>query len=271
MSKYELSISERQKHTKIREGYCLLCERYGKLTFDHVPPQGASFLSEIEQFHITELLSEPKRNIKGIKSPNGGKFKTICNDCNNTVIGGKDDIIKKVCHDASEQILHIAGTTNPDYRIITVRTDILNYCRAMIGHILAATSCDECRKPPKETSYFTPLQNFVLGKSQDISETHDIHYWFYPYKKQISARFICYYENGAIYCMSLLYFYPIAFLVTQKGAPVYTNHSRKVDFTSNTLRFPATINRYIDFPFCELSGNKMYMLAAQQCTISYPR
>lgn len=50
------------------------------------------------------------------------------------------------------------------------------YIRAMVGHILAATSEDECKLEQRDSPYFTPMKNLVLGQTYSIDDTHDIYY-----------------------------------------------------------------------------------------------
>lgn len=271
MTRYSQHISERLKHTKIKQGHCLICGNFGPLSVDHVPPKGANSLKEIEQFHITEVLSEPNHNIKGIRSPNGGKFKTVCHRCNNNILGERDPLIKEVCHSISSQAKGIGLSQNTAYQWTSTKIDVYNFARAMAGHILAATSCDECRPPPKETSYFSPLQNFVLGKNLKIEDTHDFYSWFYPYRKQISAKFVGYHIDGKSYCLSALHFHPISFIITQKGIPVLAEHAQKLDLNADRLNIPIAIGENLDFPFSVLEGNRFYMIASQQCTISFPQ
>ena len=78
MGNYSKGISERIRHVRIKEGYCLICGSYGELTMDHVPPKGAITVSKIEQKHIFEILGADNIKLKGIKSLNGSRFKTIC-------------------------------------------------------------------------------------------------------------------------------------------------------------------------------------------------
>ncbi|ELA8351611.1 hypothetical protein R7D97_24385 [Vibrio sp. Vb5031] len=55
MGKYSQKISERINHSRIVQGYCLICGEYGRLSIDHVPPQGAVTITKVEQIHISEV------------------------------------------------------------------------------------------------------------------------------------------------------------------------------------------------------------------------
>ena len=148
----------------------------------------------------------------------------------------------------------------------------LVFSRAMIGHILAATSVDECRREPKTTPYFTPLQKFVLGDDEAIRETHDIFYWFYPYTRHLSAKFSYLVHEGNHVSMSLLSFFPLAFLVVEKGKAVYPAHAKRLSFDDARLCLDLSSRgvEFAEFPFHELKGNQMLALSDQMAIVSYP-
>jgi hypothetical protein len=107
-------------------GYCNLCSRLRELTWDHVPPQGSTTITrtQLQQFfnkfmitadgqqaryhYAAGALKRLGRNRPRI-SQNGLKFRTICAECNNKVLGGRyDPEIKRV----SEEM----GRLEPRYR-----------------------------------------------------------------------------------------------------------------------------------------------------------
>lgn len=57
---------------------------------------------------------------------------------------------------------------------ISLKFDADKFLRAMIGHLLAATSVKDCMKPIVDSPFYTPLRNFVLGRNPDIGATHNI-------------------------------------------------------------------------------------------------
>lgn len=157
-------------------------------------------------------------------------------------------------------------------KILSVDVDAIKYSRAMVGHILAATSVIECQKKTQNSPYFKPLQDFVLGDVDAIKNTHDIYYWFYPYKRHLSVKMVGFCRDGNTTNLSLLSFFPIAFLITQKDKGVYPTHARMLNLKDKKIHLSLSMHnaKYIDFPFVELTGNDLYMLAEQQCIVSYP-
>lgn len=272
MGKYSDNISARLNHTKIVNGFCLICGNYSKLTKDHVPPKGSITITKIEQKHIVEFLSTEAKYLKGIASAGGSTFRTICSECNNIKIGANDNEISRICSELTQKIkvepLKYDGTPNT----LVIKVDALKYARAMIGHILAATSVKECLQQQNETSYLSPMKHFVLGDDEAISDSHEIYYWFYPHKRHLSAKMVIFHDSGNNSCLSLLSFFPLAFLVIEKNSGIFPPQARKLNLKDTTLSINLSMynSKYIDFPFCELPPTSFHISTSQQCIISYP-
>ena len=265
-------ISDRFQHTRIIKGHCLICGQYGKLSIDHVPPQGAVTITKVEQRHICEMMEQKAMGIKGVPSTNGSKFRTICHRCNSEVLGGVDTEIARVCKQLTVKIQNYFQNPTQIYTTVTVDIDSVKYARAMIGHILAATSVQDCIEPKQTTKYFSPLQDFVLGNDDALTDTHDIYYWFYPRDRHVSAKYVHFYNKGHFAGLSLLAFFPLAFLVTPKNEGIYPAHAQKFDLSMKklVLNLSGRNSDYLDFPFMGLDGNQMCLLKDSQAIISYP-
>ncbi|MNR60715.1 hypothetical protein D3C85_1822730 [compost metagenome] len=79
-------------------------------------------------------------------------------------------------------------------------------------------------------------------------------------------------NQGHSTILSLLSFFPIAFLVTPKGEGIYPSHATRFDLNSIklTLDLSSYNINFSDFPFVELRGDQMYLLTDYQTIISYP-
>jgi hypothetical protein len=265
-------ISNRIKHTKITHGYCLICGTHGKLSIDHVPPQGSVTITRVEQRHMCEMIGVKATSIKGVPSPNGSKFRTICNKCNSEILGSVDSEVSSVSKNLTLKIKDYFENFNNIYNSVSVDINALNYARAMVGHVLSATSVTECREPSKPRPYFSPLQDFVLGNDEALNETHDLYFWFYPRNRHVSAKYVQFYNEGHSAGISLLAFYPLAFLITPKNAGIYPAHAQKFELSMSKLALSLSSHNmeYLDFPFMGLQGNSMYLLYEHQAIISYP-
>lgn len=272
MGRYSKSISKRFAHTKITTGYCLICGSFGRLSQDHVPPKGAITITKVEQRHISEMTGVGASKVKGVPSPNGSKFKTICHNCNNHHLGGNDDEVANACRRLTNQITNYFKYANNPYTIIDTDINALKFSRAMIGHILAAMSVEECKTEPDYSPYLQPLKDFVLGDDHAIDDTHEIYYWFYPFNKHLSAKIVGFFNEGHIAMVSLLSFFPIAFMITKKNEGTYPAHSRKLLLTDKKLYLDLSSQgcEFSEFPFHGLKGNQMMALTDFQTIVSYP-
>ena len=88
-------LTERRMHTETVQGHCLICGSYGRLSWDHVPPKGGITITKIEQVHLTEVTGIDSVPVKGVKSSNGSKFKTICKTCNSNHLGANDQEVAR--------------------------------------------------------------------------------------------------------------------------------------------------------------------------------
>ncbi|BEO60753.1 hypothetical protein SMQE30_11760 [Serratia marcescens] len=263
-------ISERWKHNGIVKGYCNICGIYGVLTKDHVPPKCAITLGPVLQKTVSEFfhVQEP---VKPMNAKNGAYFRTICSHCNNDVLGGLDKSIEQVTMSFKDQLSkYMTGTVA--FPFIRIPFDSVSFTRAMIGHILSATSVEDCKKEPVDSPFYTPLKNYVLGNKPSFEDTHDIYYWFYPHRMHISAQSVGFMNDGHVAFICALHFFPIGFMVTVKNQGTFPAHSSKLCLTDKFLTFNMTSRNYefTTFPFVSLSGNQMYAISNGHTCVSYP-
>ncbi|MEH9241187.1 chaperonin [Klebsiella pneumoniae] len=263
-------ISERWKHSGIVEGYCNICGKYDVLTKDHVPPKCAITLGPILQQTVSEFFNT-KEPVKPLRAKNGSYFRTICGNCNSKVLGGLDTAIEHVTESFKEQLgQYMSG--EKVYPFIKISFDSISFTKAMIGHILSATSVEDCRKEPIDSPYYTPLKNYVLGKVPSFEETHDIFYWFYPHRMHISAQSVAFMSKGHVAIICALHFFPIGFIITLKNKGTYPAHSTQLKLCDKFLTFNmSSINyEFTTFPFVNLKGNQMYAMSNGHTCVSYP-
>ena len=272
MGNYTNSLSERDKHTRIIKGYCLICGTYGRLSQDHVPPQGSITVTKVEQVHLTEMFDLRPPKVKGVRSPNGSKFKTICRVCNMTALGQNDAEVADVCKALTQKIRHFFTYANSPVSNVHVPVNALKYTRAMVGHILSATSVTECVEPSQPTPYFDPLKKFVLGDDHAMNDTHDVFYWFFPHRHHQSIKLFSMWNSGHDCCMSLLSFFPLAFLITEKNKGIYPAGAVKLDLSDKSLFVDLSSRNvhFSSFPAVELKGNQMVGLNGSMSIVSYP-
>lgn len=272
MGQYTKNLTERWKHSQLKQGYCLICGTHGKLSWDHVPPKGSVSVTKIEQVHLTEIMGINPISVKGIKSTNGSKFKTICSECNSKYLGQNDEEVARVYKHLTKSVSNHFTRLNNPFNYVTIPFNSISFCRAMIGHILSATTDEECKKEPVKSPYFTPLQKFVMGDNSAIDKTHDIYCWFYPHRHHLSAKMFAFKNMGATCIISVLSFYPLAFSVTEKGKGIYPSGATKVSLTDKQIFIDLSYGHfpYSGFPYTGLTGDQMMILSAPQAIVSYP-
>lgn len=265
-------ITDRINYNRILNGYCLICKQYGKLTKDHVPPKGSVTITKREQRTISESHPDNFDNVKGLPTFRASTFKTICRDCNSTLLSQFDSEICTVTKSITSKVKDYFILANQIYPYIEVPFDAKKFTRGMIGHILSASSIKACLNPISENHLFSPLRDYVSGKVTTFEDTHDIYYWFYPHATHISAQGLAFFNEGHICECLLLYFFPIAFLITLKGQGTFPAHALKLNLSDDKLRFNMSLNNipFSSFPFIELKGNQMLLFNDEFTCISYP-
>lgn len=209
-------ISERWKYAAIKEGYCLICGKYGKLSQDHVPPKCVVPPGQVEQRLITEFRD---LNVRGVKANHGSVFKTICTECNNN-LGVHDIEIKRVTNNIDTKIKNHIHKEQSSYNTITSEVNATSYLRGMVGHVLSASPSTLCQTPRDNVPFYKQLSDFVLGKNNIIIDTHTFHYWFYPNRMNITGALFSLLNTTnssteRVSAAACIYFYPVAILITQ--------------------------------------------------------
>ncbi|MFY1021722.1 metal-binding protein [Ectopseudomonas khazarica] len=272
MGKYTKGLTERRHHTQLNEGYCLICGSFGPLSWDHVPPKGSITITKVEQAHLTELIGINPDPVVGIKSPNGSKFRTICKHCNSTHLGANDDEVARVYKTMSDKIRHYFMTAGSPVYSVHMQIDGMRFCRAMVGHVLSATTVKECLEKPIPLPYYEPLQRFVMGDDAATDETHDFYVWFYPYRRHMSIKLFTCRNRGHVANLSLLSFFPLSFLITEKGQGIYPSGATPLRPSDSVLLVKLDSGHlpYAAFPNTGLQGDQMILLDSSRSIVSYP-
>lgn len=153
---------------------CNICGKTAKLTWDHVPPK---FCFNDCYVKYNSMLGKNDLSKKQSISQNGVKFRTICERCNNDLLGAKYDKEYKRLVDCLYN-LYITKGEIAQY-IILKDLRINKIARAVVGHLLAARDdfcdsdieqelrdyfLDETALPPKEFKllYYTYIYNTIM-------------------------------------------------------------------------------------------------------------
>ena len=112
---------------------------------------------------------------------NGLKFRSLCNDCNNRLLGKEYD---PYLIDFSKKVSDIAGLafnhnfSLPDQISINIYTQ--RVLRSILGHLLAADIREDMNTPVTNSPYHNILRKYVLDPSESAPEELNVYYWLYP-------------------------------------------------------------------------------------------
>jgi hypothetical protein len=131
-------------------GYCNICERYEKLTDDHVPPRGSARIGAVEIRTLSELFS--RENTLFHLSQKGLLIRSLCGDCNNGRLGRLyDPHLNTISHEVKKLV-----KAYDDRRLIwpnRINLSITPQCvaRAVVGHLLAGSLSEDAVNTPVRT------------------------------------------------------------------------------------------------------------------------
>lgn len=194
-----------------KEGHCNICDDFGPLTEDHVPPKGTLLIRQADLFHIIELLNAeaPGSKCKFRHMQSGVNFRSLCGRCNNSLLGAEYDPALIEFSNTVTQFLKTAVSV-PELSMVEVNPGRIS--RAVIGHLFAVGIERRERTPMLKAA-----EEFFLSTAVPLSEGVEIYYWVYPYRRQVAIRdgalLTDFFKSPPIVFWCLKYF-PLGFIVT---------------------------------------------------------
>jgi hypothetical protein len=194
-------------------GLCNICLNPCELKWDHVPPQGGINVTPLDQYTILERLAGRSKKPNYKLTQNGVKYRTLCHECNTTLLGGQYD---KILNDFALGVGRFLKTTLSLPPIMTCTTKPARLLRAVFGHLLAAKSEVEYTKSDET------MRRFVLDPTAPLPTELNVFYWIYPYPEVHVVRDILMPSQYATLAkpsiFSILKYFPVAYLVTNLTA-----------------------------------------------------
>lgn len=216
MGNYSSNLNKRISNRGPKEGYCVICGGYGKLSRDHVPPKGCNNLSDTE---IKSLLPDKEYSIKGTTSQGGTHYKTLCAACNNTRLGTQYD--PHLVELSNAITSYVVGAKNRHIdlpRKIEVFFRPQRIARAVVGHCLAALAVDEAKNGVVSSPMGDAMRTYFLDEKACVPDELDIYYWMYPSRRQVVmkgfSKFSLFSKQGDTFVSDLLKFLPLGFWIT---------------------------------------------------------
>lgn len=162
----------REKRNK--KDRCNICGKVSDLTWDHVPPKFC-FNDKRTQYNSIFEISQQKQYIH--IAQNGIKYRSVCAECNNNLLGSNYDKEYKKLVDLLYK-LYITPGTIPQYLEIQ-NLKVNKIARAIVGHFLAARNeyfdgkmenelrkyfLNDKLKPPKQLKllYYVYIYNTIM-------------------------------------------------------------------------------------------------------------
>jgi hypothetical protein len=133
-------------------------------------------------FHLIDSLSleRPKSYRGGRHMQSGSYFKTICTECNSARLGARYDPELIAFANSITSILR-SSLDLPESVAIPCQPGLL--ARGVLGHILAVGVGRTERTPLLDA-----VREFVTDEESIWPEGIEIHYWLYPYKREVLIR-----------------------------------------------------------------------------------
>lgn len=166
------------KVKKCETDICNICKQRKKLTWDHVPPRGVNLPGDV--YAGTFFDSLPDINDYGKKYQSGIKYRTICENCNNVVLGEKDKWLKEFEVTVGKNVLEMSAHMP---RFLKIDVPINKICKSICGHLLAAKdSIDECIVDER-------MREYVLSGTKSAEDCGiKIFSWLYLYNTTCVMR-----------------------------------------------------------------------------------
>jgi hypothetical protein len=184
-----------------------------EMSDDHVPPQGAIDISEVEANCLFEMY-------EGSKAPrpkflqNGLVFRTICRECN-TLLGEYDrHLIKFV---KTMRSIARSGLLLPEATRFYFQPNAI--IRATAGHLVAA------KIHADDSPFDRKAREFILNKDAPVPPEWDVYYWAYPYTRTVIVRDTIIAKldfSWSLGFCQVLKFFPVGFLFRQNPFPFGT-------------------------------------------------
>lgn len=191
------------------EGHCNICDVYGVLTKDHVPPKGTLRVKQVEMLHIVDLLGVARPQTSRRLAQDGVKFRSLCPDCNNRRLGTKYDpeLIK-----FPNQVTSFLKTSVILPSIVEAQIRPGCVARAVLGHLLAI---GVCRRARGEVG--NKVVDFFLDPLLPFPDDMNIYCWLYPYHRQVLIRDAGKFSShlsATFTVMWVMKYFPLGFMVT---------------------------------------------------------
>lgn len=194
-----------------KRGYCNICDTFGLLTEDHVPPKGVLKAPQASLLHIIELLGaeRPIGKKKRRHMQSGVYFRSLCTNCNSNLLGAKYD---PALIDFSNALTSFLTSSIAVPKITAVPMIPGAVARSVLGHLFAVGI-----ERRERSLLMSKAVEYFLDDTLPMPDGLEVYCWIYPYQRRIAARdcaLLPDFFNSPPICFWLLKFFPLAFIIT---------------------------------------------------------
>lgn len=218
-------------------GCCRLCTAMGKLSWDHVPPQGSVEIEPVSIDRVASCFVSGQKLKRPPISQNGLKFRTLCSDCN-SLLGHHCD---PALQDLSLSVARCLTIPLVAPQLLHFRLRPTAIIRSVLGHLVAANTSDQ-RSGFDEVAY-----DLLCDLDAPIPKSICVSYWVFPFQRTLALRGAAMpsirgqFKSFSVF--SLLKFFPVGFVVLD--TPVYDDttplsgwrHLKSTEFANVPVRF----------------------------------
>ena len=195
------------KNKRGEKDYCNICGKLSKLTWDHVPPKSSGNSIEVNVNHLYSGI--PTNNNYQKRFQSGIKYRSLCSECNNNILGKYDMSYKNFVNSIKDMLR--TSVTLP--YTVHIQIEINKVCRAVCGHFLAAKNFYDNKGHIDQE-----LRMYVLDEQYALNSAYNLYYWIYPYKTTYIIRdsVVKSYSNKVKFPANVISSwasYPIAFIL----------------------------------------------------------
>lgn len=195
------------------DGRCRLCGTQGRLSWDHVPPQGAI---EIEPVDIDRLAGAFVGSLGATKptlSQNGLKFRTLCGRCNSELGTHCDPALQ----DFALSVGRCLTTTLVLPNSLHFRLRPTAIVRALLGHLAAANTSED------QGGFDAIAHELLYDLDAAVDPRISVSCWVHPFQHTVALREVVMpIRRGRFNDFSrfaILKFFPLGFLVSDSPIP----------------------------------------------------
>jgi len=243
-------------YKKTKSGYCRICGNYRKLSEDHIPPEKC--------FNEATIFVNKPYNTTIDK---GLRIKSICEKCNNSILGGNyDNELKLLVHEIDKYYL-LRYQKNVLFKKVSITISKERIVKSILGHVLSCygTQEDLSKSFNKEIDcYSNRMRKYVLGEENGFEKEIKIVFWLHPYRTIKVIPYFIFTEllNSETSIQgSLFSFYPIGiWIINKNNYRLLSILNEKVNEIiidkSDDLKVDMDLIKDEDFPFSILKNKK---------------